>query len=308
VGSDVDERRGLAYGTTAYLLWGLFPLYWPLLKPAGAIEILAHRMLWSLAFVAVLLWWVRGFPALRAVLADREKRTLLACGAVVITFNWGTYIWGVNSKRVVDTSLGYFINPLFTILLGVVLLSERLRRMQWVAVGIGSAAIVVLTIDYGRLPWIALVLATSFGLYGYFKKRAAVGAVESLAIETGYLAVPALVTLVVIEARGDLAFGHHGAGNTVLLFLTGAITAIPLLFFGAATRRLPLSVIGLLQYLAPVLQFAVGVGIDHESMSPARWAGFGLVWVALMVLTWDGLRPRSAAVAQPLVVSRATKV
>jgi chloramphenicol-sensitive protein RarD len=265
-------------------------------------------MLWSLAFVAVLLWWVRGFPALRAILADREKRTLLGCGAVVITFNWGTYIWGVNSKRVVDTSLGYFINPLFTILLGVVLLSERLRRMQWVAVGIGSAAIVVLTIDYGRLPWIALVLATSFGLYGYFKKRAAVGAVESLAIETGYLAVPALVTLVVIEARGDLAFGHHGAGNTVLLFLTGAITAIPLLFFGAATRRLPLSVIGLLQYLAPVLQFAVGVGIDHESMSPARWAGFGLVWVALMVLTWDGLRPRSAAVAQPLVVSRATKV
>ncbi|HEY3087771.1 MAG TPA: EamA family transporter RarD [Jatrophihabitantaceae bacterium] len=308
MGSDVDERRGLAYGTTAYLLWGLFPLYWPLLKPAGAIEILAHRMLWSLAFVAVLLWWGRGFPALRAVLAGREKRTLLGCGAVVITFNWGTYIWGVNSKHVVETSLGYFINPLFTILLGVVLLSERLRRMQWVAVGIGSAAIVVLTVDYGRLPWIALVLATSFGLYGYFKKRAAVGAVESLAIETGYLAVLALVTLVVIEARGDLAFGHHGAGNTVLLLLTGAITAIPLLFFGAATRRLPLSVIGLLQYLAPVLQFAVGVGIDHESMSPARWAGFSLVWVALMVLTWDGLRPRSAAVAQPLVVSRATKV
>ena len=309
MGSDVDERRGLAYGVAAYLLWGLFPLYWPLLKPASAIEILAHRMLWSLAFVVILLWWGRGFSGVRAVLADREKRTLLGCAAIVITFNWGTYIWGVNSKHVIETSLGYFINPLFTILLGVFLLHERLRRMQWVAVGIGSVAIVVLTVDYGRLPWIALVLATSFGLYGYFKKRASVGAVESLAIETGYLAVPALITLVVIEARGDLAFAHHGAGNTTLLVLTGAITAIPLLFFGAATRRLPLSVIGLLQYLAPVLQFAVGVGIDHESMSSARWIGFGLVWVALIVLTWDGLRPRTpAAAAQPVVVSRATNV
>jgi chloramphenicol-sensitive protein RarD len=308
VGSDVEERRGLVYGISAYLLWGLFPLYWPLLKPASAIEILAHRMLWSLAFVAILLWRGRGFPGVRAVLADREKRTLLLCAAVVITFNWGTYIWGVNTGHVIETSLGYFINPLFTILLGVLLLHERLRRVQWVAVGIGSVAIVVLTIDYGRLPWIALVLATSFGLYGYFKKRAAVGAVESLAIETGYMAVPALVTLLVIEARGDLAFAHHGPGNTVLLMLTGVITAIPLLFFGAATRRLPLSVIGLLQYLAPVLQFAVGVGIDHEKMSPARWAGFGLVWVALVVLTWDGLRPRRSAAAQPVVVSRATKV
>jgi chloramphenicol-sensitive protein RarD len=308
VGSDVEERRGLVYGISAYLLWGLFPLYWPLLKPASAIEILAHRMLWSLAFVVILLWHGRGFPRVRAVLADREKRTLLGCAAVVITFNWGTYIWGVNTGHVIETSLGYFINPLFTILLGVLLLHERLRRVQWVAVGIGSVAIVVLTIDYGRLPWIALVLATSFGLYGYFKKRAAVGAVESLAIETGYMAVPALVTLLVIEARGDLAFAHHSPGNTVLLMLTGVITAIPLLFFGAATRRLPLSVIGLLQYLAPVLQFAVGVGIDHEKMSPARWAGFSLVWVALVVLTWDGLRPRRTAAAQPVVVSRATKV
>lgn len=308
MGSDVDERRGLVYGVVAYLLWGLFPLYWPLLKPAGAIEILAHRMLWSLAFVAILLWRTRGFAAVRAALADREKRTLLGCAAVVITFNWGTYIWAVNAKHVVETSLGYFINPLFTILLGVLLLHERLRRTQWVAVGIASVAILVLTIDYGRLPWIALVLATSFGLYGYFKKRAAVGAVESLTIETGYLAVPALATLLVIGARGQLAFAHHSPGNTVLLILTGVITAIPLLFFGAATRRLPLSVIGLLQYLAPVLQFAVGVGIDHEQMPAPRWIGFGLVWVALIVLTWDGLRPRASAVAQPVVVSRATNV
>lgn len=310
MGSDVDERRGLAYGVTAYLLWGLFPLYWPLLKPASPIEILAHRMLWSLVFVALLLWRAHAWRRVRAVLADRRKRALLGAAAVVVTVNWGTYIWGVNSKHVVETSLGYFINPLFTILLGVVLLHERLRRTQWVAVGIASVAIVVLTAGYGRLPWIALVLATSFGLYGYFKKRASVGAVESLAIETGFMAIPALTTLVVIQIRGTLAFGHHSAGNTTLLVLTGAITAIPLLFFGAATRRLPLSVLGLVQYLAPVLQFMVGVTVDHEKMPMERWAGFGLVWVALIVLTWDGLRRprRTAPLDQTVVVSRATNV
>jgi chloramphenicol-sensitive protein RarD len=209
-----------------------------------------------------------------------------------VSVNWGTYIWGVNNKHVVETSLGYFINPLFTILLGVMLLHERLRRTQWVAVGIASLAVVVLTVSYGRLPWIALTLATSFGLYGYFKKRVSVGAVESLAIETGFLAVPALATLIVIQLHGSLVFAHHGAGNASLLVLTGAITAIPLLFFGAAARRLPLSVMGLVQYLAPVIQFAVGVGIVHEKMPPERWIGFGLVWVALAVLTADGLRTR----------------
>ena len=166
---------------------------------------------------------------------------------------------------------------------------------QWVAVGIASLAIVVLTVDYGRLPWIALVLATSFGLYGYFKKRASVGALESVAVETGFLALPALAVLVVIELQGTLAFAHVSAGNSALLALTGVVTAVPLLFFAAAARRLPLTVIGLLQYLAPVLQFAVGVGIDHEAMTPARWAGFGLVWIALVVLTVDGVRTQRRA-------------
>lgn len=295
--SDLDERRGLVYGIAAYLLWGLFPLYWPLLEPAGAIEILAQRMVWSLVLVAVLVWRGRRFPAVRAVLADRRKRTLLGFAAVVVTVNWGTYIWAVNAGHVVETSLGYFINPLFTILLGVLLLHERLRRIQWIAVGIGTVAIIVLSVDSGHVPWIALVLATSFGLYGYFKKRVSVGAVESLTIETGYMAVPALVTLAVIGARGQLAFAHHGPGNTALLVLTGAVTAVPLLLFAAATRRLPLSVVGLLQYLAPVLQFGVGVGVDHETMAAPQWVGFALVWVALIVLAADGLgrvprRPR----------------
>jgi chloramphenicol-sensitive protein RarD len=290
-GPDEDTTRaGLLYGAAAYLLWGLFPLFWPLLEPAGTLEILAHRMVWSLVVVVIVLRLTGGFAGLRAVLRDRYQRSYLALAAVVITVNWGTYIWGVNSGHVVETSLGYFINPLFTIVLGVAVLGERLRRAQWVAVAIGAAAVVVITVDYGRLPWIALTLATSFGLYGYFKKRAAVGAVDSLAVETGVLFLPALATLVVIGARGELAFGHHGAANTLLLASTGVVTAVPLLLFAASTRRLPLSVLGLLQYLAPVLQFSVGVGVRHEPLPTAELIGFALVWLALLVLTVDGVR------------------
>jgi chloramphenicol-sensitive protein RarD len=302
----VETGRGLGYGLAAYLLWGLFPLYWPRLKPAGAIEILAHRMVWSLLLMALIVWRTGTWSSVRAVLADARQRTLLTMAAVAVSINWGVYIWGVNSAHVVETSLGYFINPLFTILLGVVVLHEQLRRPQWIAVGIASVAIVVLAVDYGRLPWIALTLALSFGLYGYFKKRAAVGAVESLAVETRVMFLPALATLVVLEAQGSLVFARHSAGNSVLLMTTGLITAVPLLFFASATRRLPLSTIGLLQYVAPVLQFAVGVGIDHEPMPAARWIGFGLVWLALVVLTVDALRmPRRAARSAPAAASTA---
>jgi len=287
---DAEARAGLLHGVSAYLLWGLFPLFWPLLEPAGAIEILAHRMVWSLLVVAIVLACTGGFGGVRAIARNRAQRTWLSLGAVVITVNWGTYIWGVNSGHVVETSLGYFINPLLTIVLGVVVLGERLRRIQWVAVGIGAAAVVVIGVDYGRVPWIALALAISFGLYGFFKKKAAAGAVDSLAVETTVLFVPALVTLGVIAAQGNLVFVHHSVGNSLLLASTGIVTAVPLLFFAAATRRLPLSVLGLLQYLAPVLQFAVGVGIRHEPLPTAELFGFVLVWIALIVLTVDGLR------------------
>ncbi|MGH8963706.1 MAG: EamA family transporter RarD [Jatrophihabitantaceae bacterium] len=286
---DAETRKGLLYGAAAYLLWGLFPLFWPLLEPAGTIEILAHRMVWSLVVVMVVLRFSGGYGGLRAVLGNRRQRTLLALAAVVITVNWGTYIWGVNSGHVVETSLGYFINPLFTILLGVLVLGERLRVAQWVAVGIGAVAVVVITVDYGHLPWIALTLATSFALYGFFKKKASVGAVDSLAVETSVLFLPALAALVTIGFQGNLAFGEVSVGNSLLLASTGIVTAVPLLFFASATRRLPLSVLGLLQYLAPVLQFAVGVGIRHEPLPTAELIGFALVWVALIVLTVDGV-------------------
>src|SRR5664279_539302 len=246
---DDDARKGLIFGASAYLLWGLFPLYWPLLEPAGTVEILAQRMTWSLVVMAIILRLTRGFGRVRAVLADRRQRRLLFSAAVVVTVNWGTYIYGVNSGHVVETSLGYFINPLFTILLGVFVLGERLRPMQWAAVGIGAVAVVVIAVDYGHPPWIALVLAISFGLYGFCKKRAGVGAVDSLAFETGVMFVPALIALAIVAAQGELVFGRHGVSIALLLASTGVVTAIPLLLFASATQRLPLSVLGLLQYL-----------------------------------------------------------
>lgn len=295
ISDSAQTRRGLVYGAGAYLLWGLFPLYWPLLEPAGTIEILAQRMTWSLVVMMIVLRFTGGFSGVRAVLADRRRRSLLTAAAVLVSVNWGTYIYGVNTHHVVETSLGYFINPLFTILLGVLVLGERLRRMQWVAVAIGALAVVVIAVDYGHPPWIALTLATSFGLYGFAKKQADVGAVDSLAVETGVMFVPAVIALAVIAAQGNLVFGSHGAGNALLLAGTGVITVIPLLLFAGGTRRLPLSVVGLLQYLAPVLQFGVGVGIRHESTPAAELAGFCLVWLALVILTADGLRAQRQA-------------
>jgi chloramphenicol-sensitive protein RarD len=213
---------------------------------------------------------------------------------VLVSVNWGTYIYGVNTGHVVETSLGYFINPLFTILLGVLVLGERLRPAQWAAVAIGAVAVLVIAVDYGRPPWIALILAFSFGMYGFCKKQADVGAVDSLAVETGVQFVPAVIAIAVIAGNGDLVFGTR-APTSFLLAGTGVITVVPLLFFAAGTRRLPLSILGLLQYLAPVLQFAVGVGIRHEALPVAELVGFALVWLALIVLTVDGLRGRRAA-------------
>ena len=288
-----QQRLGLTFGFAAYFMWGAFPLYFPLLAPAGTVEILAQRMAWSLIVVLILLRFGHGLGGVRAILRDRRRFAMLTAAAVLISINWGVYIYAVNSGHVVESSLGYFINPLVTILLGVLVLRERLRRLQWFAVGIGATAVVVITVDYGRLPWIALVLAGSFGLYGFVKNRIGVPAVDSLAVETGVLFVPAVVALIVVQAQGNLAFGHSSVGNSFLLASAGVVTAVPLLLFAAAAGRLPLSTIGLLQYMTPVLQFAVGVGIRHESVPLSEYVGFGLVWVALIVLITDGIRTES---------------
>lgn len=296
--SQPQQRSGLAYGFAAYGMWGLVPLFWPLLEPAGAVEILAHRMVWSLVAVVLVLLALRRWSWIRPLLRQPARLGMIAIAAAVISVNWGLYIWGVNSGHVVETSLGYFINPLVSIGFGVLLLHERLRPVQWVAVGVGVAAVAVLSVGYGSLPWIALTLAFSFATYGLVKKRIGLGGLESLAAETAVQFLPALGFVIFLAARGDSTFGSEGAGHSALLASSGLITALPLICFGTAAVRLPLSTIGMLQYIAPIFQFALGVAVFHESMPPERWAGFSLVWLALALLTWDALRTARRARAQ----------
>jgi chloramphenicol-sensitive protein RarD len=284
-----DDRRGLLFGALAFGLWGLFPLYWPLLEPADAMEILAHRVLWSLVVMGVLVVALRRGAALRALWVKPRMRYAMIGAGVAIGFNWFTYIWGVNSGHVVETSLGYYINPLVTVLLAVSVLGERLRRAQWVALAIGALAVVVLSVEVGRPPWISLVLAFSFGTYGLLKKQAAPGPVEGLMYEALVLAPLAAGYLIWLSAVGQATAWSHGPDHVLLLATTGIVTAAPLLLFAGAANRIPLSTVGLLQYLAPTLQFLIGVLVFHEAMPASRWFGFGLVWLALGVLTVDSL-------------------
>jgi len=300
-----EERRGVLFGAGAYLLWGLFPLYWPQLKPAGAAEILAHRFVWSFVFVVIVVAVGRNITRVRAVITDRSRLGPLVLAAVLITVNWYVYIYGVNSGHVVETSLGYFVNPLVTVLLGVVVLRERLRALQWVAVAVAAIAVAVLAIDYGRPPWIALTLAFSFGAYGLLKKQIAVAAVDGLVVESGVLLLPAIAFLITLEVSGSAAFGHAGPLNVVLLVGAGVVTAVPLLLFASSARRVPLVTLGLLQYLAPTLQFLIGVLVLDEDMPAVRWAGFGLVWVALVLFTTDQVNAyrRRLGQDQPVAVT-----
>ena len=283
-----EQRRGTLFGAAAYLSWGLFPLYWPLLQPARPVEILAHRVVWSLLVCAGLLIML---PGARAVfpLGGRRLR-LLAIAACTLALNWGVYIYGVNSNQVVETSLGYFINPLVTVSLGVLVLGETLRRRQWAALAVACIAVVVLTVDYGRPPLIALALAFTFAAYALLKKQASVGAVESLAVETAVLFIPAVGFLVVLGGRGEAHL--NGVAHGLLLMGAGVVTTLPLLAFGAAARRVPLTTLGLLQYLAPTLQFLIGVVVQREPMPAVRLVGFGLIWVALALFTAEALSHR----------------
>jgi chloramphenicol-sensitive protein RarD len=285
-----EARRGLFFGIAAYGIWGGFPLYFPLLEPGGAVEILAHRVLWSLVTMGLLVVVFRRTPHLRALLGDRRVMRVLVLAAGLIACNWATYIYGVNNGRVVETSLGYFINPLVTVLMGVFILGERLRRLQWAAMAVASLAVVVLAVDYGRPPWVALVLAFSFGSYGLAKKTAGAGAVESLAIETAVIAPLAGVYLGWLTWQGQSHFTTDGPGHALLLASAGIVTAIPLIAFGAAAIRVSMVTLGLLQYLAPILQFALGVLWFHEDMPAGRWIGFALVWLALVVFTFEAAR------------------
>jgi chloramphenicol-sensitive protein RarD len=295
------HSTGLVYAILAYGLWGLLPLYFLLLAPTGAFEIVAWRVLFSLVFCALLITVTRRWAPLLAVLRRPRAVWTMGLAGILIFVNWQTYVYGTLSGHVVEAALGYFINPIVTVFLGVLVLHERLRVIQWVAVGISLVAVVVLTLGYGSLPWISLVLAFSFGLYGLIKKRVGgtVDALTGLTLETMWLAPIAIVQLLVVGAVSGLTFGTISPWHTVGLLTTGVVTAVPLLFFAAAARRLPLTYLGLIQFFAPVLQFLVGVFILHEPMPPERWLGFGLVWVALVILTTDmvvtGRAPRRAS-------------
>jgi chloramphenicol-sensitive protein RarD len=296
--SPEEQRLGILYGLAAYGLWGVFPLFFRLLKPATPVEILAHRIVWSLVAVAVVLMVGRNLRALLALFRDRRRLTLLSAAAVLIALNWGVFIYATNSDHVIEGSLGYFITPLVSAAFGVFFFRERLRPWQLVALALGAVAVGVLTVDYGHLPWIAVTLALSFGTYGLLKKIANVGAAESLGLETLVLLAPAIAYLVVLEASGSGTFAHASVGHALLLVAVGPVTAVPLLFFAGAVTRVPLSTMGMMQYLTPVLQFLVGVAILGEAMPASRWIGFGLVWIALLVLSADALRT-SRVVAEP---------
>ncbi|MDN3311573.1 EamA family transporter RarD [Microbacterium oryzae] len=304
---DRERLLGTGYGFGAYLLWGVLPLYFVLLAPTGPWEVVAWRVLLSLVFCALLLTVTRGWGRMVAVLRNRRLALWTAIAGVLIYVNWQTFLIATLTGHVIESSLGYFINPIVTVLLAVLVLHERLRPAQWAAIAIAAIAVAVIVIAYGAVPWISLLLSASFGFYGLVKNRigGAVDAVSGLAIETAWLTPVAIVQLVVVAMTTGLTYGAVSALHTVMLSLAGVATAIPLLLFAAGARRVSLTTIGLLQFIAPILQFLCGVVVLGEPMPLERWIGFGIVWVALAVLSFDMVRNsrrsrRVAPVADPV--------
>ncbi len=296
------SRSGLAFAIAAYGLWGFLPVYFIALEPAGPIEIVGWRVLLSLVFCVLLITVTRAWRPFMALVRDRRVLFTMGLAGVLIFVNWSTYVYATLTNQVVEAALGYFINPIVTVFLGVLVLRERLNVTQWVAVGISIVAVVVLAVGYGQLPWIALVLAFSFGFYGLIKKRVGpkVDAVSGLTLETAWLAPLAVAQLVFVAMTSGLTMGTVGPWHTVLLLMAGVVTAIPLLLFAAASRRLPLIFMGFIQYFAPFIQFLVGVFVLQEPMPPERWIGFALVWLALLVLTFDLVRGARSARRAPV--------
>lgn len=277
---------GLVFGVSAYSLWGLFPIYWPLLEPANPVEIVSHRAVWTLVFCFIILWLTKTLKSTLALLKRPKIVAGLFLGSILISINWIIYIYAATSGHVVEASLGYYINPIVVIATGVLILKEKLRPLQWVSVGVATLGVAVLTLDYGRLPWIALGLAFSWGGYGLVKKQLGLGALEGLSIETLISSGAYLAYLIWLGNQGEGQFGV--SWKISLLFIGGgAVTAIPLLLFNGATNRLPLTLIGLLQYITPTIQFSIGVWYFNEDMPAARWIGFVIIWIALVALAFD---------------------
>lgn len=292
-------NQGILYALGAYGTWGLFPAYWKLLKHVPALQLLSHRIVWSFLFLLAFMLATKQWKPFRAAIANRRVLLIYFVAALLIGVNWLTYVWAVNAGYIVETSLGYFINPLLNVLLGVLFLRERLRAFQWVPVVMAAGGVIYLTVAYGQLPWIALTLAFSFGFYGLVKKTAPLGSVFGLSLETGILFLPALGWLAFSEAGGEGAFLHAGTGSDLLLVGAGVVTTIPLLMFASAAQRIPLSLLGIIQYIAPTLQFLLGVLAFKEPFTQTQLVGFGIVWAALILFWGEGFWSRSRPKVQP---------
>jgi chloramphenicol-sensitive protein RarD len=283
------DKLGLIFGVSAYGLWGLFPLYWPLLQPASSMEVVSHRAIWTTIFCFLILTVTRSLKSTLATFKRPKVAAKLFSATILISINWLVYIWATNNGHVVEAALGYYINPLIIITFGVLLLKERMRQLQWASVSIAALGVLILTFAFGRLPWVALALALSWGSYGLIKKQLGLGALEGLAIETMLAFIPYSAYIFYLGSNGTGQFGKSLA-LSLLLISAGAATAIPLLLFNGATTRLPFTTIGLLQYITPTLQFSIGVWINHEEMPASRWIGFILIWIALLTLAFDLIR------------------
>jgi chloramphenicol-sensitive protein RarD len=299
-------RKGVWLGIGAYAAWGLFPIYWKWLHDVPALQLLAHRIVWSFLLLTVVLLVLQQWPAFRAAAGHGRIIRIYLIAGLLLSINWLTYVWAVNAGFIIETSLGYFINPLLNVLLGVFILHERLRRMQWIAVGLAAVGVTYLTLLYGSPPWIALTLAFSFGLYGLVKKTAPLGPLHGLMLETAILFVPMLCYLIFAEVSGQGAFLHTDTLSTLLIIGAGLVTVVPLLMFASAVRSIPLSLVGILQYIAPTLQFLIGVLIFGEAFMPTQFVGFGLVWLALIIFTAENFwtRRQAALIADRIRLAR----
>lgn len=288
-------NKGVLYGIGAYLIWGFFPLYLKMLQAVPAIQIMFHRVVWSFLLFAALILIRKEWGKLKAAVSAAKTLGVYVFAAGLLATNWLVYVWGVNTGHVVETSLGYFINPLVSVALGVVFLRERLRPMQWVPIGLVAVGVLYLTVQHGTLPWIALALAFTFGMYGLLKKISPLGALYGLTLETAILFLPAVGYLFYVESQGNGSFGHTGWEPTLLLVLSGVVTSVPLLMFATAARSIPLSMVGLLQYIAPTCQFLLGVLVFGEPFTQVRLVGFGIIWIALLIFTLEGYLVRRRA-------------
>ncbi|MCP4358833.1 MAG: EamA family transporter RarD [Chloroflexi bacterium] len=294
-------NKGILYAVAAYTTWGLMPIYWKTLHGLPATEIMSHRIVWSLVFLALILTIRKHWRWLGTAVKNKRIMLTFLLSATALALNWGTYIWGVNHNHVVETSLGYFINPLVSVLLGVLFLRERLRHGQWVAIAIAAGGVLYLTALYGALPWISLTLAFSFGSYGLIRKTAPLGALEGLSLEMGLLFLPALGYLLYLDQSGGSAFAHAGWQTSLILAGSGVATAVPLLWFGLAARRIPLATIGILQYIAPSIQLLLGIFLYNEPFSPAQLVGFCLIWSALFIYSVEGMLHKAPGASQDTI-------